>query len=175
MLDIQSRAYKQQYGCDFRCVIPNNCYGPNDNFDLENGHVIPSLIRRIYEAKLNGLESVSIWGDGSALRQFTYSEDIAEILIFLLGKKWTGPINIGNTEEVSIKDLVNTLCKILDYGGQIVWDTSQPSGQHQKTLCTNKFRSEVPTYHHRFVGLENGLKKTCEWFVSNYPNVRGIS
>ena len=103
MVDVMSRAYRQQYGCNFITAIPNNLYGENDNFDLENSHVIPALIRKVWEAKINKEPSVFCWGDGSPLREFTYSEDIARILLFLMENyDEPEPINIGNTDEYSI-------------------------------------------------------------------------
>ena len=134
MLDVLSRAYRQQYNCNFITAIPNNLYGENDNFDLNNGHVIPSLIRKIWEAKIQGVDHVECWGDGTPLREFTYSQDIAEILIFLL-KEYDNedPINIGNTVEHSIKEVVEILCLLLGYEGEIEWNTSKPNGQHRKT------------------------------------------
>ena len=107
MVDVMSRAYRQQHGCNFITAIPNNLYGENDNFDLENSHVIPALIRKVWEAKINKDDYVSCWGNGSPLREFTYSKDIAKILLFLLKEyNESGPINIGNTDEYSIKDVV---------------------------------------------------------------------
>jgi GDP-L-fucose synthase len=104
MVDVMSRAYRQQYNCNFITAIPNNLYGENDNFDLENGHVIPALIRKIWEAKINNAPYVECWGDGTPLREFTYSTDIARIILFLLDVyDEPTPINIGNTEEYSIK------------------------------------------------------------------------
>ena len=110
MVDVMSRAYRQQYGCNFITAIPNNLYGENDNFDLENGHVIPALIRKVWEAKINKESSVFCWGDGSPLREFTYSEDIARILLFLM-ENYDEPvrINIGNTQEHSSKEIVDII------------------------------------------------------------------
>jgi GDP-L-fucose synthase len=110
MLDVQSRAYRQQYGCNFITAIPNNLYGEYDNFDLENGHVIPALIRKIWEAKIRNLPRVEVWGDGSPLREFTYSGDVAKILVWLMDH-YDGeePVNIGSTTEISIKELVEKI------------------------------------------------------------------
>ena len=174
MLDIQSRAYRQQYGCNFITAVPNNLYGENDNFDLENGHVIPALMRKIWEAKLNQVSSVECWGDGSPLREFTYSKDIAKILLFLLENyNNSSPLNIGNTEEYSIKQVVELLCEYLEYGGDIIWNTSKPSGQYRKP-SSNKKLIELGLPERSYTSLEQGLKKTCEWFKMNYPYVRGV-
>jgi GDP-L-fucose synthase len=173
MLDVQSRAYREQYGCNFITAIPNNLYGENDNFDLEDSHVIPALIRKVWEAKINKEPSVFCWGDGSPLREFTYSEDIARILLFLMENyNDPEPINIGNTEEYSIKQVVEIICSILEYDGEIVWQTDKPSGQHRKPSCNQKLL-DLGWEKEDYVSLEEGLKKTCEWFIMTYPNVRG--
>ena len=175
MLDVQSRAYRQQHGSHFITAIPNNLYGENDNYDLENSHVIPALMRKIWEAKINGSPSVECWGTGKPLREFTYSADIARILIFLL-KRYDGvtPINIGNTEELSIKQVVEMLCECLEYDGEIIWNISKPSGQHKKP-SSNKKLLKLGWGSRHYTPLKQGLKKTCEWFKINYPNVRGAN
>jgi GDP-L-fucose synthase len=174
MVDVMSRAYRQQYGCNFITAIPNNLYGENDNFDLENGHVIPTLIRKIWEAKITDQPSVECWGDGSPLREFTYSEDIAYILLFLI-EHYDGehPINIGNTGEYSIKEVVNLLCEYLEYDGKIIWNPAMPSGQYRKPSSNAKLL-ELGWKEENYTPLKKGLKKTCEWFIMNYPNVRGM-
>jgi len=174
MLDVQSRAYREQYGCNFITAVPNNLYGKRDNFDLENSHVIPALIRKIWEAKLNKTEVV-IWGDGTPLREFTYSEDIAKALLFLLDNydnKY--PINIGNTQEHSISSLVENLCYILGYSGDIIWDTTKLSGQYRKPSNNKKFL-DLGWNPNNYTSLEDGLKKTCNWFKIVYPKVRGYA
>jgi GDP-L-fucose synthase len=174
MADVMSRAYRQQYGCNFITAIPNNLYGENDNFDLENSHVIPALIRKIWEAKINKKPEVEVWGDGSPLREFTYSEDIAKILLFLLENyNRPEPINIGNTEEYSIKEVIEIVCEILEYDGKIFWNLSKPDGQHRKP-SSNKKLIELGWNEKDYTPLKEGLKKTCNWFKINYPNVRGV-
>lgn len=174
MVDIQSRAYRAQYESNFITAIPNNMYGENDNFDLENGHVLPSLLRKIWEAKINNLEQVEIWGDGSALREFTYSTDIAKILFFLLNNYDAAePINIGHTKEHSIKEIAELLCEILEYNGKIFWNIEKPSGQHRKP-SSNQRLLDLGWKEEYYTSLKEGLKKTCDWFITNYPNVRGI-
>ena len=174
MVDVLSRAYREQYGCNFITAIPNNLYGKNDNFDLENGHVVPSIIRKIWEAKINNIDHIICWGDGSPLREFTYSEDVAKILVYLL-ENYNGqdPINIGNTKEHSIEDVVKILCLFLEYDGEIVWDSSKPKGQHRKPSSNQKLL-DLGWKAENYTSLEDGLKKTCEWFKIRYPNVRGV-
>ena len=174
MVDVMSRAYRQQYGCNFITAIPNNLYGENDNFDLENSHVIPALIRKVWEAKINKEPSVFCWGDGSPLREFTYSEDITRILLFLMENyDEPEPINIGNTDEYSIKEVVEMICDILGYDGGLEWQTDQPSGQHRKPSSNQKLL-DLGWKKENYTPLKEGLKKTCEWFIMNYPNVRGV-
>jgi GDP-L-fucose synthase len=174
MVDVMSRAYRQQYGCNFITAIPNNLYGENDNFDLENSHVIPALIRKVWEAKINKEPSVFCWGDGSPLREFTYSEDIARILLFLMENyDEPEPINIGNTDEYSIKEVVEMICDILGYDGELEWQTDQPSGQYRKPSSNQKLL-DLGWKKEYYTPLKEGLKKTCDWFIISYPNIRGV-
>jgi len=172
MLEVQSRAYRKQNGRNYTTAIPNNIYGPHDNFDLEDGHVVPAVIRKVYEAKLNKT-NVSFWGDGSSLREFTFSEDIAAVLLKMVGYPDGSaydseiPCNIGINEEVSIKELVETVAKVMEFSGDIEWDTTKPSGQYRKP-------SQASRISHEYKSLKEGLKTTCEWFANNYPHVRGV-
>jgi len=173
MLDIQSRAIRKQYGKNFICAIPNNLYGPNDNFSIETGHVIPAIIRKIWEAKK--FKTVpSFWGNGSALREFTYSEDVADILLFML-ENYNDPlpINIGLTNECSIKSVVDIVCKSLKYNGDVSWDISKPTGQLRKP-SSNKRLLELGWDNSNYTSLDQGIEKTCNWFLKNYPDVRGV-
>jgi len=172
MVDVHSRTLRQQHGRNYICAIPNNLYGPHDNFDLENGHVIPAIIRKVWEAKYNGVTPV-FWGSGRALREFTYSDDIAKILVLLLEQyDEKEPINIGSPAEISIKDLVNKICKILEYEGGVVWDTERPEGQYKKPSSNHRFLQLFP--NHEYTSLDRGLRETCFWFSKNYPYVRGV-
>ena len=173
MVDVMSRAYRQQYGCNFITAIPNNLYGENDNFDLENSHVIPAIIRKVWEAKINEKPFVECWGDGSPLREFTYSEDVAKILLFLLDVyDGPDPVNIGNTEEYSIKEVVGIICDILEYDGRIYWNTDKSSGQHKKPSSNQKLL-DLGWKQEWYTSLKNGLTNTCEWVKLMYPTIRG--
>ena len=173
MLDVQSQAYRQQFNKNFITAIPNNLYGEYDNFHLFNSHVIPSMIRKIYEAKLAN-ENVKLWGDGEVYREFTYAEDAAKIILFLMEKyNEKSPINIGNTAQIKIKDLAHTIAKKLDYDGQIEWDVSKPKGVKKKPSSNDKLL-DLGWENNSFTSLEKGLDHTCEWFKNNYPNVRGV-
>ena len=175
MLDVQSRAYKKQYGCKFTTVIPNNLFGENDNFDLESSHVIPALIRKIHKAKTENKNEVVLWGTGEPLREFTYSGDIAKILLFML-ERYNGaePRNIGNTNEYSIKEIANKISDILKYDGSILWDCSMPSGQYKKPSSNNKLLA-LGWKKNDYTDFDEALKKTCKWYIMNYPQVRGIN
>lgn len=173
MIDVQSRAYRKQYGCNFVTLIPNNNYGPtNDNYDLNDSHVIPAIIRKVYEAKLNGDSHITFWGDGKAERQFTLSIDTAKILLWALDNfDNEHPFNIGDKTEYSVAEVIDTICHHFEYSGQIRWN-GQLGGQLRKPAYINmaEFGYTEPT-----VELFDGLKVTCDWFKDNYPYVRGIN
>lgn len=174
MVDVQLRAIRQQYGHNYTAVIPNNMYGEHDNFDLENGHVIPALIRKIWEAKINGNPAFAVWGDGEIYREFTYAEDIAKAILFCVDNYSSPePINIGNPKEYNLKQVIEIIKKELDYSGDIVYDTSKPKGQIRKPSSNQKL-VDLGWKNDWYTPLETGLKKTCEWFINNYPNIRGI-
>ena len=173
MLDIQSRAYRDQCGCNFITAVPNNLFGENDNFDLENSHVLPAIIRKIHEAKIKR-EDIILWGDGTPLREFTYSQDLAEILLLLIDKyDDESPINVGNTKEVSIKEAAETICDIMNFKGNIIWDTSKPKGQHRKPSDNSKLIN-LGWKQKDYTDFKKALTKTCKWVILNYPNIRGI-
>lgn len=172
MVEVQSRAYRIQHGRNYTTAIPNNIYGPNDNFDLEAGHVVPAVIRKIFEAKQNKTIA-EFWGDGSPLREFTYVDDIAICLLKMIGVLGDAvyqseiPCNIGTSEEVTIKTLVETVAEILDYTNVVDWNTSKPAGQFKKP-------SRKGRVSHEYKPLREGLVETCNWFVKTYPDVRGV-
>lgn len=173
MLDIQSRAYRDQYGCNFITAVPNNLFGENDNFDLENSHVIPAIIRKVHEANLRN-ENIVLWGDGTPLREFTYSRDLAEILLFLTEHyNHSSPINIGNTHEISIKEVAETICEILNFSGRIVWDSTKPKGQLRKPSDNSKL-IELGWRQENYTDFKKALTETCKWVIINYPNIRGV-
>jgi len=175
MVDVQIRAARQQYGVNYISVIPNNLYGEHDNFDLENGHVLPALIRKIWEAKINNKKYFEVWGDGEVYREFTYAEDIAKAILFCLENYDSDiPINIGNTEEYLLKDVIGLLREYLGYNGEIVFDTTKPKGQIRKPSSNQRFL-DLGWKKEWYTPLEKGLKNTCEWFIKNYPNVRGVN
>ena len=174
MLEVQSRAYRRQYGCNFVNIVPNNLFGEYDNFHLVESHVIPSVIRKIYEAKKSEKPSVTLWGSGNPMREFTYSGDLAKIIVFMMSNyDGAAPINVGNPGEHTIKELAESIKQILGYDGAIIWDTTEPDGQFRKPSSNDKFLEYK--WPDTYVDFHEGLKKTCEWFTKNYPNVRGVN
>lgn len=173
MLEVQTRAYRKQFGSKFISVIPNNLYGPNDNYDLDNGHVVPSLIRKFYEAKINGHSQVNVWGSGTPLREFTFARDIADIILWV-SDNYDGdePVNIGNSDQISIKNLALVIGEEVGFDGATVFDTSRPDGQHEKPSSNRKLRSLG--WEGEYTPLRVGLRETIKSFVDRYPNVRGI-
>ncbi len=174
MLEVQSRAYRQQYGCNFVTVIPNNLYGPNDNFSLHSGHVIPALIRKIYEAKINNRPTVEVWGTGRAIREFTLASDAAQIILWIAEThNDNAPVNIGNTSSTSISDLAELIASHVGFSGKIIFDKSKPEGQYEKPSSNQKLKSLG--WSKDYTPLSEGIRQTANSFVSQYPNVRGIS
>lgn len=173
MLEVQSKAYRKQYGCNFITVIPNNLYGINDNYDLNSGHVIPALVRKFHEAKLHNLDQVEIWGTGKPLREFTFARDAAKIILWL-AENYDGaePVNIGNPEQVSIGDLASIIAKEIDFRGLLVFDSSKPDGQYQKSSSNRKLISLG--WKGEYTPLREGLRETIKSFQDRYPNVRGV-
>ena len=172
MLEVQSRAIRSQYGLNYITAVPNNIYGPKDNFDLENGHVIPAMIRKFYEAKESNTDVV-LWGSGQPLREFTCSIDIAKALLFLLENyENEAPINIGSTREVTIKKVSEIISKEIGFSGKVIWDTTKPKGQLKKPSSNQNFLDICPNFC--YTELEDGLRETIRWFKNNYPNIRGL-
>ncbi len=157
-------AYRSQYGCDFISVMPTNLYGPNDNYDLEKSHVLPALIRKFHEAKINNMPSVEVWGTGSPLREFMHAEDLADACCFLMENySEAGFINIGSGEETSIKNLAETVMKIVGFEGQLVWNTDKPDGTPRKLMDVSRLHSLG--WQHK-IHLEEGIKRTYQEIIS---------
>ncbi len=170
ILEVQCRAYRDQYGDNFVCVIPTNIYGPNDNFNLEDGHVIPALIHKCYLAKKSG-EKFVVAGTGNPLRQFIYSEDLAKLILWVLSDyKDSDPIilSVSESNEISIKNVVEIISNEFDYKN-IEWDSSKPDGQFKKTADNTKLSS---LNNFEFTNINHGLKQTIQWFIQNYDIAR---
>jgi GDP-L-fucose synthase len=160
---VQLQAYRQEYGFDGIFLLPVNLYGPRDNFDLESSHVIPAMIRKFIEAKERGEAKVMLWGDGSPTREFLYVEDAAEAIV-LAAERYDGaePVNLGSGEEISIRDLAETIRALTGYEGMIEWDSTKPNGQPRRKLDVSRAAREFGfTARTPFAG---GLAKTIEWF-----------
>lgn len=170
MLEVQSRAYRKQYGLNYVCVVPTNIYGPNDNFSLEGGHVVPALIHKCYLAKKNNTE-LRIWGSGKPLREFVYSEDMGKLINWACDEyNEETPIILSNSHEISIKDLVHTVVQAFNFEGPVIFDTDKPEGQHKKSTDNSKLKSYLPEFE--FTPIEEGIKKTVDWFINNYEVCR---
>ncbi len=154
-----------QYGTDYISVMPTNLYGPNDNYHPEHSHVLPALIRRFHEAKEKGTPTVVCWGDGSPLREFLYVDDLAELCVFLMNR-YSGneTVNAGTGEEISIKELSETVAQAVGYKGEIVWDTSKPNGTPRKLLDVTKAEKLGWKYK---TPLKEGIKLAYEDFLNN--------
>lgn len=163
MLLVQAQAYRQQYDFNAVYLLPVNLYGPGDNFSQSDSHVIPALIRKINEAKKRGQDSIEVWGSGKPTREFLYVKDAAEGIILATEKyDKSDPLNLGSGMEISIKNLVQTLCKLMDYTGQIHWDTSKPDGQPKRRIDITRAEKEFGFRSH--TNFEEGLKKTILWY-----------
>lgn len=158
--------FKRQYGDNFISCMPTNLYGPNDNFDLKNSHVLPALIRKFHEAKVNNSEVVEVWGTGKPLREFLYVDDMADACVFLM-ENYDGEqhVNIGTGVEVSIRELAETVKEVVGFVGELVFNTDMPDGTPRKLTTVDKLNGLG--WKHK-VDLNNGIKMAYEWFLENY-------
>ena len=160
------QAYRRQYGCDFISAMPTNSYGPNDNYDLQGSHVLPALIRKFHEAKVAKAPTVTCWGTGSPLREFVHADDVARACVFLLENYSEEQfINVGSAREVTIRELTETVKRIVGFEGDIVWDTSKPDGTPRKLMDSSRlfalgWRPQVD--------LETGIRLAYEDFVERF-------
>ena len=170
MAEVQIRAYREQYGLNYKSVIPTNIYGINDNFDIENGHVVPSLIHKCYIARETNTP-LTIWGSGTPLREFIYNKDVAKLTEWVLENyNEDEPIILSTSEEISIKDVVGMIVELMNFKGEVKWDTDKPDGQFRKPSNNSKIKNYLPDF--KFTPLYDGLKETINWFESNYKNIR---
>ena len=174
-------SYNRQYGTDYRSIMPTNLYGPNDNFHPDNSHVIPALIRKFHEAKVENKSFVEVWGSGKPMREFLHVDDMADASIYVMGidKKIladeTSPmlshINVGTGVDTTIKEVAQTIKEVVVYDGKVVFNTTMPDGTKRKLLDVSKIENFgwKPT-----VALKDGLKETYEWFITNNRVARGL-
>ena len=168
--------YYKQYGANFISVMPNNLYGPNDNFDLSNSHVLPALMRKFYEAKVQKIEKVEVWGTGNPLREFLHVDDVADACVFLmqnmdaerLYNQNISHINIGSGEEVSIKELAIMIKKVIAYKGDLVFNSDYPDGTPRKLLDSSRLNNLSWISK---INLEDGIKSVYEWYLNNLAKI----
>jgi len=172
MLDVQNRLYKEKYGCNFTSIIPTNIYGPYDNFNLEDAHVLPGLIHKCYTAKHNGGDLV-VWGSGKPLRQFIYSVDMGALIVWAVHNySDVEPIifSVGEEEEVSIAEAAHSVVKAMNFQGKLVFDTSKSDGQFKKTASNKKLKTLFPEF--KFTPFKQAIQETVDWFEKNYAAAR---
>ena len=174
-------SYNRQYGVDYRCVMPTNLYGENDNFHPQNSHVIPAMMRRFHEAKLSGSEKVVVWGTGKPMREFLHVDDMAAACVHVMNlphnkfvaavpNPMCSHINVGTGRDVTIAELANTMARVVGYEGDIEFDTSKPDGTPRKLMDVSRLGSLGWEYS---VELEQGLGMTYEWFLGHLDELRG--
>jgi GDP-L-fucose synthase len=173
MMLVQSEGYRQQYGMNSVVLFPVNLYGPRDNFDLESSHVIPAMIRKFVGARMRGEPEVTLWGDGSPTREFLYVDDAAEgILLAAERYDSSDPVNLGNGEEITIRDLAAKIAKAARYEGRFVWDTSKPNGQPRRRLDVTRARERFG-----FVAktaFDEGLRATVDYFENHQKEIESL-
>lgn len=172
-------SYNRQYGRDYRSVMPTNLYGPNDNFHPENSHVIPALLRRFHEAKLDGASEVVAWGSGSPMREFLHVDDMAAASVFVMEldegayaantQPMLSHINVGTGQDCTIKELTETVAKVVGFNGDIVWDTNKPDGAPRKLMQVDRLKA---LGWEASIGLESGLTNAYQWFLNNQDSFR---
>jgi len=167
---VQAQAYRQQYGFNAIFLLPVNLYGPRDNFHLEHSHVIPALIRKMVDARIEGRDEIVVWGTGKPSREFLYVEDAAEGILLATEKyNKSDPVNLGSGMEITIRDLVSLIAELTEYEGKIIWDTSKPDGQPRR--CLDVSRAEREFGFKAKTDFREGLKKTIEWYEKNREKI----
>jgi len=167
---VQLEAYRMQYGFNGIYLLPVNLYGPEDNFNPRSSHVIPALIRKVYEAQRDGATELKVWGDGSPTREFLYSTDAAlGIVMATQDYDSSDPVNLGTNFEISIKDLTELICELMEFKGDLVWQTDQPNGQPRRCLDTQRAKERFG--FEAKVELKQGLKNTIDWYRANADSV----
>jgi GDP-L-fucose synthase len=163
---VQLESYRLQYGFNGIYLLPVNLYGPEDNFDPGSSHVIPALIRKVYEAQQRGDKQLPVWGDGSPTREFLYSTDAARgIVMASQFYNESDPVNLGTNYEISIKDLVELICDLMGFDGEIVWEIDKPNGQPRRCLDTTRAKEKFGFVSQ--MEFKEGLRKTIEWYRQN--------
>lgn len=165
-------ALRKEYGRDYMSLMPTNLYGPNDNFDLKSSHVLPAMIRKFHEAKLNGNAPVELWGTGSPMREFLHVDDLAQAVIFALENFLREYLyNVGTGADLTINELAKLIQSTVDHQGEVVWDSSKPDGTPRKLMDISRLNSQG---WKSAIGLEDGISKTYAWFLNNQSNLKSI-
>ena len=158
--------FREQYGCNFISIMPTNLYGTNDNFDLKTSHVLPALLRKFHDAKLNKENKVEIWGSGNPKREFLHVDDLADACVFLMNNyNKSETINVGTGVDISIKDLALLIKKITGFKGDLEWNSSMPDGTYRKLLDVNKIHN---LQWKAKINLTDGIKLTYDWYIKNH-------
>lgn len=167
---VMCQSYNKQYGTDYVSIMPTNLYGQNDNFNLNSSHVLPALMRRFHEAKINNSPTVTVWGSGKPKREFLHVDDMADASVFIMNN-YSGSeiVNIGTGSDISIKSLAEKIKKFVGYKGKIVWDTSKPDGTPRKRLNVSKLHKLG--WKHK-IDVDAGIKSTYKWFLENDKDIK---
>jgi GDP-L-fucose synthase len=167
---VMAQAYRQEYGCNFVMLFPVNLYGPRDNFDLQDSHVIPAMIRKLEDARVRGAKTVELWGDGSPTREFLHVHDAARGLV-MAGLRYDGadPVNLGTGQEISMKDLAMTIKQLVGFQGDLVWNTSQPNGQPRRQLDVSRARERFGFSAN--ISFAEGLAGTVTWYREHAADI----
>lgn len=165
-------AIRKQYGKDYVSLMPTNLYGTHDNFDLSSSHVLPAMLRKFHEAKTSNNSSVTLWGSGSPMREFLFVDDLAEAVVFALENKLPEYLyNVGTGIDLTIKELAETIQRVVGHTGELIWDSSKPDGTPRKLMDISKMHSLG--WKHK-INLEEGIKKTYKWFLENINEIKEV-
>ncbi len=164
------QAYRRQYGCEFISAMPTNMYGQNDNFDLATSHVLPALLVKVHQAKMTHKSTIEVWGSGAPLREFMHADDCADALVFLI-ENYSGEshINVGTGEEVSIRELAETICDVVGFDGDLTFDRTKPDGTPRKLMDSGRLRSMGWSPR---IKLREGIEATYRWYLDNQRIIR---
>jgi GDP-L-fucose synthase len=166
------QAIRKQYNKDYVSLMPTNLYGYFDNFDLKSSHVLPAMLRKFHEAKINNHSDVNLWGSGTPMREFLFVDDMAEAVVYTLENKLPEYLyNVGSGQDITIKELAETIQKITGHQGNIIWDASKPDGTPRKLMDVSKIKALGWEYS---TELEDGIKKTYQWFLENIDSIKEI-
>jgi GDP-L-fucose synthase len=166
------QAIKKQFNKDYVSLMPTNLYGTNDNFDLESSHVLPAMLRKFHEAKLNKHSDVTLWGSGTPMREFLFVDDLAEAVVYALENLLPEYLyNVGSGKDITIKNLAKTIQKVVGHQGEIIWDTTKPDGTPRKLMDVSRMKEMGWEYS---TELEVGIEKTYKWFLENIDTIKKI-